>query len=519
MSNKLISMSKIKQILRCYAQGKGTKSISSMLGISRNTVKKYLHDFQGLEVSYDHALSLSESELYQLFHHKKETAVASNERLDALEALLPEYSKRLKKKGVTRQMLHGEYLALHPDGYARSRFNNFIQRYLARSRPVMHLEHKAGEKMYIDFAGDKQHIVDKQTGEIFSVEVFVAILPCSQLTWVEAVKSQKKEDLITATENALLYFEGVPEVIVPDNLKSAVTKSSKYEAQLNEDFARFSEHYGCTVIPARAYKPRDKALVEGAVKLIYRSIYTRLEGRTFHDLASLNAAIRVALEIHNNTPFSGRDYSRREQFEEIEREHLRALNPIRYELKKQQMATVMKNGHIRLSEDTHYYSVPYQYTGKKIKILYSSTLVEVYSSYEKIATHERSYARFKYTTRAEHLASHHRSFSEWNPEKFITQATAIHQDVAVYITKVMEGKPHPEQAYRSCQGILSFARKVGPKRLINACRWADCEGLYNYPAIERILNTKQDELPLPEESACGAVIPSHQNIRGKEYYN
>ena len=169
--------------------------------------------------------------------------------------------------------------------------------------------------MFIAFAGDKLSIIDLDTGEIIPVEVFVAILPCSQLTYVEAVMSQKKEDLICASENALLYYQGAPSAIIPDNLKSAVTKSSKYEAILNEDFAAFAEHYGCTVIPARAYKPRDKALVEGAVKLIYRSIYPKIQGREFYDLDSLNAAIRVALELHNNTPLTDRKYSRREQFE------------------------------------------------------------------------------------------------------------------------------------------------------------------------------------------------------------
>lgn len=179
----------------------------------------------------------------------------------------------------------------------------------------MHLEHKAGDKLYIDFAGQKLSIIDQDTGEIIPVEVFVAILPCSQLTYVEAVTSQRKEDLILACEHTLHYIEGVPQVIVPDNLRSAVTKSSKYEAIINDDFASFADHYGCSVIPARAYKPRDKALVEGAVKLIYTSIYLRLEGRVFHDLRSLNAAIRVALEVHNNTPFCGRGYSRRDQFQ------------------------------------------------------------------------------------------------------------------------------------------------------------------------------------------------------------
>lgn len=511
-------MTKIRQILRSHAQGKGTKSISSMLGISRTTVKKYLQDFQRFDLSFDQALALTDSELESLFSAEQSCQQSPNERLDSLTALLPIYCKRLKRKGVTREQLHVEYLGLHPDGYARSRFNEFIRNYLRRERPIMHLEHKAGDKLYIDFAGDKQSLVDKDTGEIIPVEVFVAILPCSQLTYVEAVKSQKKEDLISATEGALLYYEGVPDVIVPDNLKSAVTKSSKYEATLNEDFSGFAEHYGCTVIPARAYKPRDKALVEGAVKLIYRSIYTKLEDRVFHDLYSLNAAIRVALELHNNAPFCGRDYSRREQFEEIERGSLKPLNPIRYQLKKQFIVTVMKNGHVRLSEDAHYYSVPYKYIGKRVKLLYNGDLVEVYYRYDKIAEHFRHYSRFKYTTVTDHLASDHRSYTDWNPEKFISEASLIHSDVGIYIKKVMDEKKHPEQAYKSCAGILSFARRVGHKRLINACRWADSYGLYNYPAIEKILSNRQDEIPLEEDSRERQDLPSHENIRGKEYF-
>ena len=517
MANNPISMQKIRQVLRCYAQGKGTKAMSSILSISRNTIKKYLQKFQTMDLSYEEALALSDSELSELFQEKPSLSPVSERQL-TLEKLLPSYCKRLKRKGVTRQMLHKEYLELHPDGYARSRFNAHLQRYESLSRPIMHLEHKAGDKVFIDFAGKKLSFVDQDTGEIIDVEVFVAILPCSQLTYVEAVSSQKKEDLIYASEQAFLYFEGTPQVIVPDNLKSAVTKSSKYEAVINDDFAGFAEHYGCTVIPTRAYKPRDKALVEGAVKLIYRSIYIRLEGRVFHDLKTLNIAIRVALELHNNTAFSGRDYSRREQFEDIERMCLGSLNPLRYELKRQSMVTVMKNGHIRLSEDAHYYCVPSKYIGKKVKILYTSSLIEVYYKYDKIAEHRRNLSRYRYTTNVDHLATHHRYQTDWSAEKFINEAALIHADVAAYITKVIESKAHPEQAYKSCSGILSFARRVGIKRLINACRWAECYGLYNYPAIEKILRNRQDELPLENETDTNLDIPMHDNIRGKNYY-
>lgn len=516
MPNKSVSMQKLKQVLRLYSQGKGTKAISSLQHLSRTTVKKYLTRFKESGKSIEELLSLSDPELSVIV--RGDMGTPSNSRLEELYKLLPVYCKRLKRKGVTREMLHKEYKSQYPEGYSRSSFCRYIEEYRKVHNTVMHLEHKAGDKLFIDFAGKKLSVVDPSSGEAVPVEVFVAILPCSQLTYVEAVGSQRKEDLITACEHTLHYMEGVPQVIVPDNLRSAVTKSSKYEAVINDDFASFANHYGCSIIPARAYRPRDKALVEGAVKLIYRSIYPRLEGRVFHDLASLNCAIRVALEIHNNTPFSGRGYSRRNQFEEIERMTLGRLNPIPYEIKRQVLLTVMKNGHVRLGEDAHFYSVPYKYIGKRIKLLYTSSLVEIYSQYEKIAEHPRSHKRFRYTTNPDHLASHQRAYRDWNTEKFIDEAMSIHKDVGTYISRVIEGKPHPEQAYKSAAGILSFARRVGEKRLINACRWADSYGLYNYPAIESILNNRQDEVPLEDDSLEEKSTPEHKNIRGKEYY-
>jgi transposase len=505
-------MEKLKQVIRLYGQGKGTKSINSMLGVSRNTIKKYLQIFHSSGMSYEQFFKMTDHDLSLMFQVSK--SPAPQPRQLELKALLPELCKQLKRKGVTREHLFKQYSEEHPDGYGRSRFNNFIQLYLGQSHPVMHIEHKAGEKMYIDFTGEKLYLSSHSDFRT-AVEVFVAVLGCSQLTYVEAVYSQKKEDLIKVCENALHYFEGVPSVIVPDNLKSAVTKSSKYEAVINSDFACFAEHYGATVIPARAYKPRDKSLVEGAVKLVYKNIYTKFDNRVFHDLDSLNAAIRVALELYNNTPFCGRDYSRRQQYEEIEREALGSLNPLRYEIKEQAVVTVMKNGYVRLSKDVHYYSVPYQYIGKKVKILYTSSDVEVYFRYELVARHRRQLRRYQYTTDPKHLASQHRFLTEWSPESFLKRAKEIDEDVASYIAKVLETKPFPEQAYKSCSGILNFARRVGSERLIDACRWAESFGQYSYHTIEEILSKHLDKL---KPQADTSFLPAHKNIRGKEYY-
>jgi transposase len=349
------------------------------------------------------------------------------------------------------------------------------------------------------------------------VEVFLGILGASQLLYVEGVMTQQKEDLIAVCENSLFYYGGVPAAVVPDNMKSAVTRSSKYEPTLNETFADFASHYGTTVLPARAFRPRDKALVENAVRLIYSRIYVKVRASTYYSLAELNAAIWEALEAHNNAPLRGRNYSRRQQFEEIERSALMPLPAMRYELKKQLFATVAKNGHVGLGTDKHYYSVPYRFIGKKVKLLYSRHTVEIYYNYERIALHRRNKAAYQYTTEKEHLASTHRFVSEWTPEHFAEWAGSIHEDVRLYVLKVLERKQHPEQAYKSCIGILSFAKKVGHDRLAKACQRALGYGAYNYKTIQKILELQLDQKDAPDQTDQ-LPMPLHDNIRGGEYY-
>lgn len=514
MANKTILMSRIRQLLRMYAQGKGKRQISTLTGLSRNTIKKYLHKFIALKLTYGEVEAMSDHDLDGLFIPPVEAP--ANQRFEQLQELLPDIEKQLKRTGITRLQLWEAYRRQHPDGYGRSRFNQYIQEYIERSQPVMHLEHKAGDKLFIDFAGDKLPLVDAQTGEVHEVEVFVAILGCSQLTYVEAVYSQKKEDLIRACENALHYYGGVPLAIVPDNLRSAVSQSSKYEPKINEAFAAFAEHYSMAVLPARAYRPRDKALVEGAVKLIYRSIYPLVSSTDHTSLVSLNKAIKEALQRHNNAPFKGRDYSRRQQFEDVEKAALQPLATYRYELKQEALVTVLKNGHVCLRVDKHYYSVPYRFIAQRVKLLYTETRVEIYHRYQRIALHERRVQPYQYSTLTEHLAPAHRYLSEWTPEKFIEKATAIHEAVAHYIGKILEQKPHPEQAYKSCSGILSLVRKVGPERLCGACKRADSYGVYNYPIVVEILAKNLDALDEPHSTT--EPMPEHGNIRGGDYY-
>jgi len=515
MANKTILMTKVRQILRHHQQGVGSKQINHLTGVSRNTVKRYIRQFIIEELTLEDIERMSDYELDMRFAILTDMRV--DPRLEQLQSLLPGMEKQLKRPGVTMTQLWEKYKAQNPNGYAHTQFYRYYRLYANQVKPVMHIEHKAGDKMYIDFAGKKLHLTDAQTGEIREVEVFAAILGCSQLTYVQAVESQKKEQLIQCCENALHFFGGVPNVIVPDNLKSAVTKSSKYEPIINESFAAFAEHYGLAVIPARAYRPKDKSLVEGIVKITYSRIYAQIEKHVFHSLEELNRAIAVELEKHNSKLFSGRDYSRRQLFEEVEREVLKPLPLYRFELLECKSVTVMKNGHVSLAIDKHYYSVPYTHIGRKVKLFYNSERVEICYQYERIATHTRDQRRYQYTTISEHLASAHRYLSDWTPDKFIREGTAIHEAVKQYIEAILETKAHPEQAYKSCAGILNLQRKVGKERLINACKRALSYEVYNYPILLQILEKRLDNFSEDEKEQPDSM-PEHENIRGSSYY-
>src|SRR4030042_4241310 len=356
MANKKTKMSKLRQMLRLYAQGESKLKISELTGVSRNTLKKYLKIYARLRLSIDFIEQQSDQELDHLFGEN--LLPEPSDRYKTLEPFLPKMEKELKKRGITRHILWERYIAIHPDGYKASQFKYHYQQWLKRSKPVMHIEHIAGDKMYIDYAGEKLHLVNKDTGEISDVEVFVSVLGASQLTYVEATLSQSKEDFIACCEHALAYYGGVPIAIVPDNLKSAVTKSDRYEPTLNQAFENFASHYSTTILPARVYKPKDKSLVEGAVRIAYMRIYSVLTQKVFHTLEELNEAIIEIAEQHNNTRLTNRPYSRRVMFEEVERSVLHPLPKQPYEIKRQQYSTVSVNCHICLKEDNNYYSIP-----------------------------------------------------------------------------------------------------------------------------------------------------------------
>ena len=514
MANKKIDMSKLRQMLRLHSQGESKLKISHLTGVSRNTLKKYLKIYSCLRLSIDKVEEMNDRELDSIFGENLLPLPSS--RYQTLEDYFPNVEKELKKRGVTRQQLWAAYIAKHPDGYKVSQFKNHYHQWLKRSKPVMHINHIAGDKMYIDYAGEKLHIIDEHTGAITDVEVFISVLGASQLTYIEATGSQCKEDFISSCERALHYYGGVPKAIVPDNLKSAVTKSDRYEPTLNQSFENFALHYSTAILPARVYKPKDKSLVEGAVKIAYRRIYSKLDKAVFHTLQALNKAIGDLLEEHNNTLLTDRPYSRRKQFEDIEREALSPLPVFKYEFKRQQLCTTSTNGHVCLREDKHYYSVPYQHIGKKVKILYSLTHVEIFYNYATIANHIRNYQEYGYSTISEHLASTHQYLTLWHPDRFLQWAQIIDESVKTFVEHLLKNKTHPEQSYKACQGVLGLERKVGRERLINACKRAHEYQSYSYRTIKTILENKYDFMPVAEAITD---LPQHNNIRGGMYYN
>lgn len=514
MANKNIDMSKLRQILKLYSHHQGTRTIRDLTGVSRTTVKRYITLYKALKTPWDELSKVCDQELEALFNHEPILADPP-EREKELYAFFPGAEKRLKQTGMTLEILWKEYYLKHLDAYQISGFYKHYRIWKGRSHASVRMSHKAGDKMFVDYAGQTLEIVDPSTGEIISVEVFVAILGASQLTYVEAVESQNVVDFISACENALHFFGGSPCVIVPDNLKSAVNKSNRYEPRLNDNFEAFADHYGMFVLPARAYKPKDKSLVESAVKFAYTRIYTNLHGHEFTSLTLLNEAIRRHLENHNLTCFQGRNYSRRQQFNEMEKHVLQPLPSTRFEMRELAIVTVAINGHVCLHCDKHYYSVPYLFTGKKVKLFYSKSRIDIYYKYELLATHQRIKSPHNYTTVNEHVASFNKHLGDWHPQRFVEQAYKIHADVGFYIEQIIIKKSHPEQMYNSCMGIMSFAKRAGHDRLISACQRAHQFGVYNYKIIESILKKNLDQYDFEDDST---QMPDHENIRGEEYY-
>ena len=409
MQRKRLTMTKIREIIRLKKVcGMSDRQIGNSVSVSHPTVSKFCNAFDETGLSLNDILVMSDSDLTDIFSKDK----TKESKADLLKTIFPDYAVELKRKGVTLQLLWEEYIEKNPDGLRSTQFCYHFHKWKEDEKLSMHIDHKAGDKMYIDYTGHKMEYFDKKTGNFIPAEIYVAILPASQLTYVEASISQNQEEFMRSTERALRYFGGVPSALVPDNLKSGVIKACIYEPEINRLFADFADHYRTAVVPARARKPKDKAHVENAVKISYRRIFAPLRNRKFYSLEDLNEAIQDKLEIHNNKKLSKMKVSRRELFEKVERSELKTLPSELYPLKYFQDARVAFNYHVELKEDNHYYSVPYLLRKKQVKLIYDERNVAIYHDNIRVVQHRRSLLAYKYTTKKEHMPMQHRFADE-----------------------------------------------------------------------------------------------------------
>jgi transposase len=507
MAAKKVDIMEIRQLLLLKEKDESNRSCEKLLGIHRNTINHYVRLFRASGQSYGDLLQLDDRQLTELFPAREPL---DKERYSILSSQFTHFEQEMKKPGCTRETLWMEYLQKHSGGYSYSQFNEHFARWRHRVKISGKLTHKAGDKLYVDYTGKKLHITDRNTGEITEVEVFVALLPASQYTYVEASASQRKDDFIKSMNNCLAYFGGVPKSIVTDNLKSAVTKSSKYEAVLNKSFRALAVHYQTSINPTRAYSPQDKALVEGAVKLVYQRIFYALSKMTFFSLESLNKAIAELLVQYNDYEMKQLETSRLKQFLDIEKSYLSPLPSQPYQLKEYRKAKVQKMGFIHLNEDKNYYSVPFRYIGQQVEVEYDSDTVEIYCKSERIAFHKRNYRKGAYTKIEDHLSSSHKFYEGWNPEFFINLAAKSGSNVQAYIGKLLQQATYPEIAYKQCLGVINL-KTYGEQRLDKACQMALEQPRYGYHIIQNILTNKMDmaeSLTTPKPH-----ISKHINIR------
>jgi transposase len=514
MAGKIKPMSQIKQLLQLHAQGNSIKSIARTLGISKNTVKSYLNKFKGLKIETDILLSMDEMELESKFHAGN--PAYKEPRYEYLKNHLDYYEKELKKTGVTRYLLWEEYRQSNPGGYGYTQFVFHLNQQLVARKPSMVLSHEPGHKLFVDFAGKKLSYIDRQTGEIIECPVFVACLPHSDYGFAMAVRTQGIEDFIHALGCCLKTLGGSPKILVPDNLKSAVIKASRYEPELNQALEDFCNYYQMAIVPARVIKPRDKALVENQVKLVYTRVFAKLRNQHFFDLSSLNDAIRDKIKKHNQTRMQQRDYCREERFLANEKPLLQPLPQDDYEIKYYRKLKLQQNNHICLSCDHHYYSAPYQYIGQEMNIIYTRSVVRIYAHGQMVAIHPRSYQKGGYTTVNEHLCSAHQHYKKLSPAYYIYRAEKTSEVLHQVVKHLFEGGRPPEQNYKTCDGLLNLYKKTDPDIFDQACKEAlECKS-YSYRFILKIienLNKTGQAEAVPQ-----TPLPKHDNIRGKGYY-
>lgn len=514
MSAQSISMRKLKDVLRLkYEAGLSQRQIANALQLSLGVVNKYLNAAQSAGISWPLPDNHSEAQL------RRTLFPPENGPSEPFYAQ-PDFAaihQELKRKGVTRQLLWEEYVdANRNNHYQYTQFCFYYQQWRSRLRLSMRQIHIAGEKMFVDYAGQTVPIVNPSTGEIQHAQIFVAVLGASSYTFAEATYSQQIHDWIGSHVRAFEYFQGCPKLVIPDNLKSGVTKADRYEPILNRSYQEMLDHYSTAALPTRPRKPRDKPKVEVAVQVVERWILARLRHHTFFSLAELNQAISSLLEYLNNRLFKKLPGTRRSQYEALDLPALLPLPAEAYEYAVWKLARVHLDYHVEVNG--HYYSVPYQLVTRQLDIRISNSTIECFHQNQRVASHIRS-DKHGHTTITEHMPTQHRAQSEWNPGRFLDWAIEIGPHTRDFVRDMLQSRPHPEMAYRSCLGLISLAKRYTPERLENACQRALALGVLRLTSVRSILENGLDREPLPASATEAiATLPVHENVRGAAYY-
>jgi len=514
MANRRLSMRKTKEILRLkHELGLSNRQIARSCSISPETVGKILRQAKKAGITWPLPDETDNSRLEELLYGEQTLFSRAKLPLPDMDYI----HRELRRKGVTLRLLWEEYRSENPDGYKITQFCEYYSRWRKRLHPTMRLPHKAGEKMFVDWAGQTIPVIAPKTGISHPASLFVAALGASNYTFTEAFPDQKLPHWIAGHCDAYEYFEGVTKVTVPDNPKTAVNKACRYEPDINATYQEMAEHYGTVIIPARTYKPRDKAKVENAVQNVERRIIAVLRHQTFFSVAEVNRAIKKLLVELNGKPFQKMEGSRISLYEELEKLVLLPLPEQRYQFSQWSKAKVNIDYHIQA--DNHFYSVPYRLIHQQVDVRLTDRTVEVFVRKERVAAHRRSYVKGRYTTDPAHMPEAHQRQLEWTQDRLINWAGKVGEHCSRAVEAIMESRPHPEQGYRACLGIMRLSKDYGSQRLEAACRRALVFDACSYRSIKSILKTKLDKESLPgDEEPALVPVPEHENVRGEAYY-
>lgn len=513
MPGKRLSMRKIKEVLRLrFAVGLSGRQIAHSCGVGRTTVREYLQRAEQAGVTWPLPEAMTEGDLEALLFPPPPLGSGTRS--------LPDWKQvheELKGRGVTLFVLWEEYKAAHPEGFQYSRFCDLYGAWRGKLPVWMHQEHQAGEKLFIDYAGMTMPVHDRKSGELRQAQIFVATMGASYYTYAEAAWTQTLPDFIASHVRAFAYFGGVCELLVPDNLRSAVSYSCRYEPDANHTYTRLAEHYGAAILPARPRKPKDKSRVESSVNGVEQRILAKLRHQRFFSLEDLNRAIRQLLDEYNERPFQQLEGSRRSVFEKLEKPALKPLPPQPFEYEAWEQRRVNLGYHVRLRSDEHNYSVPHHLVGQTIDVRLTANMIECFHKGQRVASHVRSEQKNGHTTLPEHMPERHREHAKWTPERIIHWVGKAGPCAAKVAEHIIASRAHPQQGFQACRGLIRLGEAYGSERLEAACERALAINAASYKSVNDILKQGLDKRPLPKSKTATPVI-AHENVRGADYY-